>query len=160
MDPEARKSSLRSITYGLFVATAADASSYACSAVNWLSQASFEPPLVMAGFNVEGGLHTLVERTGSFAVNTLGADQLEVGEAFFGATEAEGDEINGYRFEPGPVTGAPLLLATPYWFECRVTDKVMRGDHTVYVAEVVGAGVRDGTAMPLDLRSTGMSYGG
>ena len=39
-------------------------------------------------------------------------------------------------------------------------DTVDRGDHTVYVAEVVGAGVRDASRAPLDLRSTGMNYGG
>jgi len=41
-----------------------------------------------------------------------------------------------------------------------VTDTIRRGDHTVFVAEVVNAGVRDDTATPLLLRSTGMNYGG
>ena len=41
-----------------------------------------------------------------------------------------------------------------------MTDTVKRGDHTVYVGEVVSAGVRDETITPLLLRSTGMNYGG
>jgi flavin reductase (DIM6/NTAB) family NADH-FMN oxidoreductase RutF len=53
-----------------------------------------------------------------------------------------------------------LLLETPYWFEATVTDTVKRGDHTVFVAEVVNAGVRDAKAAPMLLRSTGMNYGG
>ena len=57
-------------------------------------------------------------------------------------------------------TGAPILDDIPYWFEARVTDTVARGDHTVYVAEVVGAGVRDASRPPLNLRTTGMNYGG
>ncbi|MFQ5558463.1 MAG: flavin reductase family protein, partial [Acidimicrobiales bacterium] len=65
-----------------------------------------------------------------------------------------------HEFEDGPGTGAPLLTATPYWFECRVTDTVARGDHTVYVAQVIEAGVRDETSTPLLLRDTGMNYGG
>ncbi len=72
----------------------------------------------------------------------------------------EDGKINGYAFEDGPETGAPLLTDTPYWFECRVTDTVARGDHTVYVAEVVNAGVRNAEAVPLLLRDTGMNYGG
>ena len=51
--------------------------------------------------------------------------------------------INGLAFEPGPETGAPLLLDLPAWFEARVTDMVKRGDHTVVVAEVINAGLRN-----------------
>jgi flavin reductase (DIM6/NTAB) family NADH-FMN oxidoreductase RutF len=76
------------------------------------------------------------------------------------STTVDGDLLNGYRFEPGPETGAPVLVDVPYWFEARVTDTVKRGDHTVFVAEVVNAGVRDESVTPLLLRSTGMSYGG
>ena len=65
-------------------------------------------------------------------------------------------------FEQIPETGAPIIIACPWWFECRVTDTIARGDHTVYVAEVVNAGVREGAEgnTPLLLRSTGMNYGG
>jgi flavin reductase (DIM6/NTAB) family NADH-FMN oxidoreductase RutF len=57
-------------------------------------------------------------------------------------------------------TEAPVLDEVPYWFECRVTDKVTGGDHTIFVGEVIGAGVRDAARVPLNLRSTGMNYGG
>lgn len=85
-----------------------------------------------------------------------------VGKVFFRSTSREGNTLNGQPFEPGPATGAPLITACPWWFECRVTDTVKGGDHTVYVAEVVEAGVRDGAERrtPLLLRSTGMNDGG
>ncbi|MFV0316828.1 MAG: flavin reductase family protein [Microthrixaceae bacterium] len=160
MDSEHKKLALRAINYGLFVVTANQGDSYAAAGTNWLSQASFEPPLVMAGLKAGGGAAELAIESGSFAVNVLGADQLDVGKAFFRSTEVEGDKINGQVFEPGPTTGSPLILATPYWFECRVTDKIERGDHTIVVGEVVDAGVRDADAVPLLLRDTGMNYGG
>lgn len=94
------------------------------------------------------------------AVNTLADDQLDIGKAFFRSTEMADGKLNGYAFEDGPATGSPLLLDTPYWFECRVTDTIARGDHTVFVAEVVEAGVRNAESAPLNLRSTGMNYGG
>jgi flavin reductase (DIM6/NTAB) family NADH-FMN oxidoreductase RutF len=110
--------------------------------------------------NNDSDSHAIIERTGAFAVNVLGEDQLDIGKAFFRTTTVEGNTLNGYRFEPGPETGAPLLIDLPYWFEARVTDTIKRGDHTVFVAEVVNAGVRDATVIPLLLRSTGMNYGG
>ncbi|MDH4074478.1 MAG: flavin reductase family protein [Acidimicrobiia bacterium] len=160
MDPDHKKLALRAINYGLYVLTARNGDQYGAGGVNWLSQASFDPPLVMAGVKADSGSAAIIDTTGTFAVNVLAGDQLDIGKAFFRSTSVEDGKINGYAFEDGPETGAPLLLDTPYWFECRVTDTVARGDHTVYVAEVVNAGVRNAEAVPLLLRDTGMNYGG
>jgi flavin reductase (DIM6/NTAB) family NADH-FMN oxidoreductase RutF len=160
MDPQAKKVALRAINYGLHVLTAMDGEDVGAGGVNWLTQASFEPPLIVAAVKADSDSHRLIERTGVFAVNVLGQDQLDLGKAFFRTSTVEGDTINGYRFERGPQTGAPLLLDLPYWFEARVTDTIKGGDHTVFVAEVVNAGVRDDSVTPMLLRSTGMNYGG
>jgi flavin reductase (DIM6/NTAB) family NADH-FMN oxidoreductase RutF len=160
MDPQAKKVALRAINYGLYVLTAIDGEEIGAAGVNWLTQASFEPPLVVAGVKTDNDTHAVIDRVGAFAVNVLADDQLDIGKAFFRTTKVEGDTLNGYRFERGPETGAPLLVDLPWWFEARVTDTVKRGDHTVFVGEVVGAGVRDESRTPLLLRSTGMNYGG
>lgn len=160
MDADAKKLALRSITYGLYIVTARDGNDCGAGGVNWISQASFDPPLVMVGVKADSGSAAIISKIQSFAVNTLADDQLDIGKAFFRSTEMDDGKINGYEFEDGPETGNPLLLETPYWFECRVTDTVDRGDHTVFVAEVVNAGVRNAESTPLNLRSTGMNYGG
>jgi flavin reductase (DIM6/NTAB) family NADH-FMN oxidoreductase RutF len=160
MDPKAKKQTMRLLTYGLHVLTAQDGDDVAAATVSWLSQASFEPPLIMVGIKVDSGIHEVVKQTGVFAVNTLGEGQKDIAAAFFRPSQVEEGRINGYAFEPGPETGAPLLLDLPAWFEARVTDRIERGDHTVVVAEVINAGVRDDDAQPLELRSTGWSYGG
>jgi flavin reductase (DIM6/NTAB) family NADH-FMN oxidoreductase RutF len=159
MDPQAKKVALRAINYGLYVLTAADGADISAAGVNWISQASFEPPLVMVGVKTDSGAAAIVARTGTFAVNVLADDQLDIGKAMFRSTTVEGDLVNGYRFETS-ATGCPLLVDTPWWFECKVTDTIARGDHTVLVAEVIDAGVRDAERTPLLLRSTGMNYGG
>jgi len=51
------------------------------------------------------------------------------------------------------------LIDPPAWFDCRVANEVGGGDHTIFVAEVVDAGVRK-DAEPLTLRDTGFFYGG
>lgn len=160
LDPQAKKVALRAINYGLYIVTAKSGDEYGAAGVNWLTQASFEPPLVVAAIKTDNDSHRLIEATGVFAVNVLGKDQLDIGKAFFRTTTVEGDTLNGYEFEPGPETGCPLIVDLPYWFECRVTDAVTRGDHTVFVGETVAAGVRDTGMVPLLLRDTGMNYGG
>ncbi len=160
MDPEVKKQTLRLLTYGLYVLTAANEQEVAAGTVNWLSQASFEPPLIMVGVKRDSNLHRLIEDSGAFAVNVLGAGQKEIAAAFFRPSQVEGGRINGYAFEPGPATGAPLLTDLPAWFEARVTDAVRRGDHTVFVAEVINVGLRDAEAKPLEMWDTGWFYGG
>jgi len=160
MDPQIKKQALRLLTYGLYVVTAADGNNVAAGSVNWLSQASFEPPLVMVAIKKDSGLHAIVAGNGALAVNVLAAGQKEAASAFFRSTEVKDGKLNGYAFEPGPKTGAPLLLDLPAWFEARVTDAVERGDHTVYLAEVINAGLRDPEAKPMVLRDTGWFYGG
>ncbi len=162
MDPQEKKVALRAINYGLYILAATDGTDYGAGGVNWLTQVSFEPPLVAAGVKADSGSAAIIGATGTFAVSVLADDQLDIAKAFFRSTTREGDTLNGQAFEPGAETGAPIITACPWWFECRVTDTVARGDHTVFVAEVVNAGVRYGAAerAPLSLRATGMNYGG
>jgi flavin reductase (DIM6/NTAB) family NADH-FMN oxidoreductase RutF len=160
MDPQQKKVALRAITYGLYVLTAREGDEYAAAGVNWLTQTSFDPPLVAVAIKTDNDSHRLVQATGRFAVNVLAEDQLDVAKAFFRTTTVDGDTLNGYHFEAGTETGCPILVDLPYWWEATVTDTVTGGDHTVFVAQVVNAGVRDDKAAPLNLRATGMNYGG
>jgi flavin reductase (DIM6/NTAB) family NADH-FMN oxidoreductase RutF len=161
MDEEFRRSVLRKLPYGMYVMTAAGAGGKAAgSTLTWLSQCSFHPPLVMIAIQKTSQMHEAVAAGGGLAVNLLGKGQREIAKAFFRPPAGEAGRFGDYRYEPGPVTGAPLLVDLPAWFEARVTDSVERGDHTVFVAEVVGAGVRDPASKPLLLSDTPWSYGG
>ena len=161
MHEESRRSVLRKLPYGMYVMTAAGTDGKAAgSTLTWLSQCSFHPPLIMIAIQKASQMHQAVEESGGLAVNLLGEGQREIAKAFFKPPAAESGRFGDYRYEPGPVTGAPLLVDLPAWFEARVTDRVERGDHTVFVAEVVGAGVRDAAAKPLVLSDTPWSYGG
>ncbi|MCS7230465.1 MAG: flavin reductase family protein [Candidatus Kryptonium sp.] len=158
MNPEAKKKALRMITYGLYVLTSKSADRYSAGTVNWLSQASFEPPLVMVGVRRDSGLYQTISESGVFAVNVLASDQKDIASAFFKPTTVDGDKINGYKFESGE-TGSPLLVDLPAFFECKVVDKVEKGDHAIFVGEVVNAGVRN-EVKPLVMWETGWFYGG
>ena len=142
MDTTAKKHTLRLLTYGLYVLTAANGNEVAAGTISWLSQASFKPPLVMVGVKVDSRVHTLIEQSGTFAVNILSADQREEAAAFFRPSHVEGNQINGLAFEPGPGTGAPLLIDLPAWFEARVTDTVKLGHAIAQVSKTKGCAFR------------------
>jgi flavin reductase (DIM6/NTAB) family NADH-FMN oxidoreductase RutF len=155
-----QKQSLRRLTYGLYILTALEGGEMAAGTVSWLSQASFKPPLIMVAIKAGSRLHNLIERSGMMAVNVLAETQKEIASVFIRPSSIEGEQINGYAIEPGPCTGAPLLKDLPAWFEARVTASIKKGDHTVFVAEVVNAGLRDPAARSLTMQDTGWHYGG
>lgn len=160
MKQEDRKHVLRLFDHGLYIVGAGQNEDVVANGVTWLSQCSFTPPLIMAAVRREGRLHDQIEKTGAFSVNVVGKGQQEMVATFFKPAQVSGNTMNGYRFEPGPATGAPLFVDCPAWFEVDVRDVVKRGDHTVFIAEVVEAGVRDPEAKALTLRDTPWSYGG
>jgi flavin reductase (DIM6/NTAB) family NADH-FMN oxidoreductase RutF len=140
MDPNVKKTVLRMIPYGLYVLTAeGEDGSVAAATVNWVTQASFEPPLVAIGIKADSHAHELIKRTKAFALNVLGKDQGGVAFAFFKPAEKQGDTISGQPYRRGS-TGAPILTALPAYVECRLVETVEKGDHSIFVGEVVDAG--------------------
>jgi flavin reductase (DIM6/NTAB) family NADH-FMN oxidoreductase RutF len=141
MDPNAKKTALRMIPYGLYVLTAATKDGrVAAGTVNWVTQASFEPPLIAVGVKTDSGAHALIKESKSFALNVLGKGQGPMAFAFFKPAEKKGDTISGEPFRAGS-TGAPILTNTPAFVECTLEDTIEKGDHSIFVGRVVDAGV-------------------
>ena len=141
MDANAKKTVLRMVPYGLYVLTAQGKDgTVAAGTVNWVTQASFNPPLVVVGVKTDSGAHALIKESGVFALNVLGKGQQAMAFTFFKPATKDGQRISGEPFHAGS-TGAPILDTVPAWFECRLVDTVERGDHSIFVGEVVDAGL-------------------
>ena len=161
MDEASKKTALRMIPYGMFVLTskAKEGSGVGAATVNWVTQTSFDPPLVAVGVKADSGSHQHIKDTGVFAVNIISKDQINLAFNFFKSHEREGDSIGGEAFESGPETGCPLLVNSPAWWECRVVGEVAHGDHTLFVGQVLEAGVRTEDQSIL-MRDHNLNYGG
>ena len=143
MDVDAKKTALRMIPYGLFVLTATGKDGRMTAAtVNWVTQASFAPPLVAIGVKADSQTHALIDESREFILNVVGKGDVSLAFTFFKSAAVEGHTIGGEPFALGSVVKAPVLEKAPAHIECRVVDAVKRGDHTVFVGEVVEAGVR------------------
>jgi flavin reductase (DIM6/NTAB) family NADH-FMN oxidoreductase RutF len=141
MDANQKKTALRMIPYGLYVLTAQGKDgSRTAATVNWVTQASFEPPLVVVGVKADSHAKAVIGSSGSFALNFLGKGQQGIAYNFFKSVESDDKQIGGHPYRPG-TTGSPILEATPAFVECRVLETIERGDHAIVVGEVVEAGV-------------------
>lgn len=141
MDADAKKIALRMIPYGIYVLTAEDGKGgTAAATVNWVTQTSFDPPLVAVAVKADSGACGVVKTAGSFALNFLGKGQQGTAFTFFKPAQKEGDTLSGEPIAAG-TTGAPVLTNAPACVECRVVDVVEKGDHHIVVGEVVEAKV-------------------
>ena len=161
MNEDAKKTALRMIPYGMFVLTSKskDGQDVGAATINWITQASFSPPLIAVGVKADSTNHHHIKDTGVFAINVISKDQLDLAFNFFKTHSREGDSIGGETFEAGAETGCPLLVNSPAWWECRLVGEVAQGDHTLFVGEVVEAGVRNEDQAIL-MRDHNLNYGG
>jgi len=115
------------------------------------SSLSLEPPLVLIAVRKESDIHGLIARSKIFAVNILHKGQSETSAAF--AQKGTLELIAAHRLEGTPfrvaVTGAPVLKESLAYLDCRVTQSVDAGDHTIYIGRVEEGDVSSETDVPL-----------
>ena len=140
MDADAKKTALRMIPYGIYVLTAEDGGTIAAATVNWVTQTSFNPPLIVVGIKTDSGAYQIVKKTKTFALNMLGKDQKGAAFAFFKPAELQEGRISGEPYKPGK-NGAPILANAHASVECKVVQIVEQGDHHAVIAEVTEANV-------------------
>ena len=139
MDADAKKTTLRMIPYGIYVLTADDGKgNIGAATVNWVTQGSFAPQLVVVGVKADSGAHTVVKGTGKFALNMLGKDQKGLAFTFFKPAKLEDGKLSGQAFHHG-ASGVPILDAAIGAVECEVKSIIELGDHHIVVGEVTEA---------------------
>ena len=98
MDANTKKTTLRMIPYGLYVLTAKGKDdAVAAATVNWVTQASFAPPLVVVGVKADSHAHALIKESKAFALNVLGKGQQAMAFTFFKPAAREGQMVSGER---------------------------------------------------------------
>lgn len=165
MNQEAKKRVLRSVVYGLYAlgvrrpeGDAAEGGAHMMT-VNWLTQVSFEPPMVAVAVERESASLGLVRSAGAFALSVLPAGARQLAGRLGRSSATTPDKLSGVAHHPAPLSGAPVLDEATGWLDCRVTAELPAGDHVLYMAEVVDAGEqREGET--LTLRETGFRYAG
>ncbi|MBI3991731.1 MAG: flavin reductase family protein [Candidatus Lambdaproteobacteria bacterium] len=158
MDEAAKKTVLRMIPYGLYVLGAKQGEAMSMATINWVTQASFAPPLVVLGVKADAGGHALLKATRQFALSMLKSGQKDMAYAFFKPVAPQGNMIGGFEFALAG-NGSPVLTAAAGYVAGTIHEIVERGDHSVFVGEVTEARLH-GAADILTLKEIGANYGG
>jgi flavin reductase (DIM6/NTAB) family NADH-FMN oxidoreductase RutF len=130
---------------------------------SWITQLSMEPVLVGVGIDNSAVTHRLITAGGSFTVNLWSATDTRVFVKFSKpATLEQGDggpTLNGRPVRPGR-TGAPIFAEAIAWLDCAVKQSLDLGTHTLFVGEVVDAGLPQPDERAAAVADTRMKYGG
>jgi flavin reductase (DIM6/NTAB) family NADH-FMN oxidoreductase RutF len=130
--------------------------------LNWATQLSFNPKLLGVAVENEAVTRDLIAEGGAFSLCILDRDDRAIVRKFTKPVEADegASTLNGFPFHDG-VTGVPILDQAVAYVECRVSQSLEMGDHTLFVGEVVDAGFQkpEETAV-LRMEDTRMNYGG
>lgn len=158
LDPAVKKSALRLFTYGLYAVTCAYEGDANVFTANWVTQVSFDPPLIAVSVENDSASLPLILASGLFAVNIFAAGQRDLAGALGKSRARAGDKLSGVT-HTSSANGLPLLSDTLGWVECRVSGHLVSGDSTLVVGEVIAAGLqRDGD--PLTMRDAGFRHAG
>jgi flavin reductase (DIM6/NTAB) family NADH-FMN oxidoreductase RutF len=128
---------------------------------SWVTQVSMEPVLVAVGVDNTAVTHRLISEGGSFTVNLWSPDDTKVFVKFSkpATFDSAAMTLNGRAVRAGP-SGAPIFAEAVAWLDCVVRAAHDVGTHTVFIGEVVDAGVNDDEARAAAMSDTRMKYGG
>ena len=153
-----RRRCLRLLTYGLYVVTVRARDEEGGFTANWLTQVSFEPPLLALSVQNDSRSIGLLRESGAFTVNLLPSGAREVAGIMGRRSRNVPDKLDRVDHAPGP-SGRAVLTGALGYLECEVRSSVPAGDSTVFIAAVTGAKhIRDGSA--LTMAETGFQHSG
>lgn len=158
MDEAAKKEALRLFTYGLYAITTGDAQRWNAFTANWLSQVSFDPPLVALSVENTSTSLPMIRQARRFAVNVLTAEQRELAGRLGKPFARSPQKLEGLQMGTSE-TGCPVLLETVAWVECAVEGEMPAGDSTLVLARVVDARVLRAEET-LTMRAAGFKHAG
>jgi len=110
--------------------------------LNWAIQVSTDPKLVAVSVEVGALTHRLIDEGGVFALSLLErADRSVVRRFVKPATPGPQEgQLNGFAVRSA-TTGAPILAQASAWLDCEVTARQPCGSHTLFIGQVVDAGI-------------------
>ena len=136
IDPNLKRS-LGQMIKGVQVVAATHQGTTRAYTSHWVTQVSFDEPIVMASVSPKHDTHPLIVESGRFSVSILAADQIAEGQYFsypgrrFGYIADEMIELDEH--------GLPCVPGSIAWLTCDVLDRIERFDHDLFLATVVAA---------------------
>src|ERR1700687_2906875 len=134
MNPELARA-FAALTTGIYVLTVREGMQRHGMSSSWVTQVSGDPALLMAAVDRRHITHGVIERTGEFALHVLGQKSSHLEEYFYSPASRRPDNLDTVGCDDSP-DGLPQLRDAMVSLECRVCDRHVACDHTLFIATV------------------------
>jgi flavin reductase (DIM6/NTAB) family NADH-FMN oxidoreductase RutF len=105
---------------------------------HWVSQVSFDEPIVMASVSPKHDTHPLIVGSGEFSVSILAGDQITEGQYFsypgHKLRYVADEMLTAWPDDPG---GPPVVPNAVAWLRCATFQRLPMADHELFFARVV-----------------------
>jgi flavin reductase (DIM6/NTAB) family NADH-FMN oxidoreductase RutF len=124
---------LGKMTYGIYVLTSYYKQKINGMIASWVSQVSYDPPMIMVAIHPNRYSHHLIKKGSYFALHVLAKTQTDLLKRFKGSDpSAKFDDIQWTRGK----TGCPVLGECVAYMECEVETSYSPGNHTLFIGNV------------------------
>lgn len=163
MSEDPIKDVLQLMPYGFYSLTSRNKDDVNAMVANWITQASFEPRLLVICLQKSSYTHKVIEDGGVFAINIFKKENQDRMMPFTKGRSKRPDKMNEARYSEAPETGCPILEGASAYIECKLVRMIdIGGDHDIVVGRAIGAGVLEEISIgeALTLPDLGWSYAG
>ena len=111
--------------------------------VAWVGTVCSDPPMVSISVRPERFSYGIIDRTGAFVINLV-TEELVRAMDYCGVRSGRDTDKwadCGLTKAPSKTVDAPAIAEAPVNIECRVTERLRLGSHTMFVAEVTAVRV-------------------
>ncbi|MFI1226894.1 MULTISPECIES: flavin reductase family protein [unclassified Streptomyces] len=137
--PATLREALSRFASGIVVITVGGSDPHAMTA-NAFTSVSLDPPSVLCCVSHAAVMHGAIEKSRSFGISVLTAEQKELAAHFANKKRPLGiRQFDDVHWQPGEHTGAPLLAGALAWLECDLADMYVAGDHSIFLANVLAS---------------------
>ena len=130
------QTALGKMTYGIYVLTTAHEERINGMIASWVSQISYDPPLVMVAVHPSRYSHQMIRKSGGFALHVIEKDRKEFLKRFKGADPI--GKFSGIGWRRGS-TGSPIIEDCIAWIECKILNQFDPGNHSLFIGQIVDA---------------------
>lgn len=129
-------SAFSKMTYGIYALTTAFENKINGMIASWVSQISYDPPLIMVAVHPNRYSHAMITQSKCFALHVLPKDPKDFLKRFKGPDPMA--KFSDIEWGKGK-TGSPILKDCIAWLECEVVSSINPGNHTLFIGKVVAA---------------------
>lgn len=146
-DAESLKAALRSLAGGVSIITTGEGDLRTGATVTSATALSVDPPRMLVALNRTSSTWPVLQQTGFFGVNIVGAEHETLANQFAGVGGLKGsDRYNGHEWT-SLATGAALLEDAVASIDCRIEEAIERHSHVIVIGAVHGVRLKGGRSL-------------